>query len=47
MKTTELRNRFKYLKTMFHQAPLSNQEMSERFNKKMAEYLKANYKMFA
>lgn len=46
--TTSLRNRFKYLKTMFHQAPLREPkfnelaQLAERFDKKMAEYLKAN-----
>ena len=49
--TTSLRNRFKYLKTMFHQAPLREPEFNElvqladRFDKKMAEYLKANRSM--
>ena len=50
--TTSLRNRFNHLKTMFYQAPLRKPEFNEliqladRFDKKMAEYLKANRSTF-
>ena len=50
---TSLRNRFNFLKTYFRQAPLGKSEfneliqLAERFDKKMANYLKANYNMFA
>lgn len=46
--TTSLRNRFNHLKTMFYAAPLCEADfnelvqLAERFNKKMANYLKAN-----
>lgn len=49
---TSLRNRFKYLKTMFRQAPLSEPAFNEliqlanHFDKKMAKYLIDNKKMF-
>ena len=50
--TTSLRNRFNHLKTMFYQAPLREHEFNEliqladHFDKKMAEYLKANRSTF-
>ena len=50
--TTSLRNRFNHLKTLFYQAPLPEPKFNEliqladRFDKKMAEYLKANRSMF-
>lgn len=46
--TTNLRNRFNFLKSLFYQAPLSEPEfnelvqLAELFDKKMAKCLKTN-----
>lgn len=45
---SNLRSRFNFLKSLFHQAPLSEPkfnelvQLAERFDKKMAKYLKTN-----
>lgn len=48
---TALKNRFEYLKSLFHQAPLPENQLielvnlAEKFDKKMAKYLKDNYNL--
>ena len=50
--TSNLRNRFNFLKSLFHQAPLEEPEFNElvnlakRFDKKMAKYLDDNRNMY-
>lgn len=50
-KTALKKNRFNFLKSLFHQAPLPDNQLveliqlAEQFDTKMAEYLKANYKL--